>query len=367
MTISITNGTRLFAEYNNILGKSNAFPDVIEFAGRVYFAFRSASLHFPTSNSKIIILSKRDNTWNIEKEFKVENRDVRNPKFYIDQKCLKIVFAVTPTLTTMGKKSVIYGAAKRNDNTWDGAQAIYLPGPLSPYRIRHIESTPVMSSFIDYLNISDLRTLPQVRFLQPGKNNQWSDYLPFKGMCLCGTETDFIELDDKYYFVARMDYSIDKHAGTKIVCIDKKTNKMTEKTTRIRLDAPYLFAHEGKLYLLARRNLFFKGRYDLLPKWIPNTMRTMINGLIYWFTPKSLALWEINMSNLTVQHLLNFPVQGDTGYAVIQKISNSSYNVYTYSSVWGKYLPWLFGQFGETEIVQFTLQIVNVYKSLQAL
>jgi hypothetical protein len=211
-----------------------------------------------------------------------------------------------------------------------------------------------MSAFNDYLNISEMSAAPQVQFLTFGRD-KWSTFEQFKNIDIHGTETDFIELQDRYYFVSRMDFSIDKHAGTKIICLDKVTGKIDGKTTRIRLDAPYLFTHSDRLFLLARRNLFFKGRYDLLPRWVPDRIRTVINGVIYWLTPKSLALWEVDKTYLTVKRLLNFPVQGDTGYAVAQKSSDSSYDVYTYSSTWGKYMPWLLGQFGKTEILKFKL------------
>jgi hypothetical protein len=353
--ITITDTTHLFADHTNILGKSNAFPDVIKFEGVDYFAFRSASLHFPTSNSRIIILKRQNNKWHVRAEFKIEKYDVRNPKFYIDNGHLMVVFAVTPSFVRVGKKSMIYGAEKQDDDSWSQPQEVNLPGAVSPYRIGYIDSSPVMSVFNDYLNIFEMNVLPQVQFLTPESTYKWTPFQQFANIHIRGTETDFIELEDKYYFVSRMDFSIDKSAGTKILCFDKKTGQIIEKITRIKLDAPYLFIHCGKILLLARKTLFFKGRYDLLPKWVPDRMKTIMNGMIYWLTPKSLALWEIDKTQLTVKHLLNFPVQGDTGYAVAQKSSDCSYDVYTYSSTWGKYLPWLFGQFGKTDIMKFNL------------
>lgn len=356
MNIHITSGTRMFTDHKNILGRSNAFPDSIIFGGQTYVAFRAASLHPPTSTSRIIIFKKQSSGWFIDTEFKITDHDVRNPKFYIDNGSLVVVFAVTPLFPSLGKKSMMYIAEKKEGGVWTQAKEADIPIPLSPYRIRYIDSTPVMSAFNDFLNISEITAPPQVSFLTSETTHKWKEFEPFSNIHIPGSETDFIEMDDFIYFVARMDFSIGKQAGTKIIRFDKTTGNIIEKITRIKLDAPYLFIHKRKILLLARKNIFFKGRYDLLPKWVPRMIKNIINWALYWLTPKSLALWEIDKKHLTVKHILNFPVQGDTGYAVAQQTSDSSYDVYTYSSMWGRYMPWLFGQFRRTEIVKFNLE-----------
>ncbi|MHA1756389.1 MAG: hypothetical protein ACTSVV_06445, partial [Promethearchaeota archaeon] len=62
----------------------NAFTDMVYFKGYFFLTFRSASQHAPTDDSVIKILKSKDaKDWENVKEFKVDGKDIRDPKFGI--------------------------------------------------------------------------------------------------------------------------------------------------------------------------------------------------------------------------------------------------------------------------------------------
>lgn len=345
---------------------SNAFPDVVYFKNKEYIAFRTANIHFPTSNSKIAVYSRQEDgtTWEKECEFSIPTFDVRNPKFFLHNDSLYLLFAATPVGLFHKESDKIYLSQitlqSDNGHSWKSPISIKIPEPLSPFRVRYDdENTPILSTFRDYLRISEFFKQPKVAFLYPFTPYEWREYPFHTKIDIKGTETDFIENNEHIFIISRMDFSIDGRNGTKIIRISKKTDEIIDKTTRIKLDAPYLFYHKDNLFILARKNIFFKGRYNLLPKFVPDIMRTIVNSMIYWLTPKRLALWKLDQTSLTVKHIFDFPVQGDTGYAVVGKINGNVAEIITYSSIKGKYLPWFMGQLWKTQIVSFLIDLTN--------
>lgn len=345
-----------FDKKNKTLNRSNAFPDVFDFKDKRYVAFRTGFFHFPTISSRIIIFRKENKKrWKKEAEFNIENHDVRNPKLFLYEEKLCLMFAVTPTIFSFGEKSSVYVSCQNSVGKWNEPQKIIMPEPYSPFRIRYINNLPVLSVFKDYINPFEMMEKPKVAFLYPKNIYEWNDYKNLYNLNISGTETDFFEMSDKFYFVSRVDFSSKRRSGSKIICFDKNNKSIRERNTRIKLDAPYLFGYSKRLFLLARKNVFFKGRYNLFPNFIPDQVKNFFNILIYWLTPKSLSLWEIDQVNLTVKHVLNFPVFGDTGYAVALQKSKRNFEIYTYSNEKGKITPWFLGQLRRTQILKFLL------------
>ncbi|MCX7955961.1 MAG: hypothetical protein N2593_02570 [Patescibacteria group bacterium] len=331
---------------NLLLDKSNAFPDFIKFKKINYLVFRTAKYHFPEKNSKIVILRKKSEKWIILKKIHKKNYDLRDPKFFIFNNFLSIIFTGNKSILDYKNKKIFFCQYK--NKKWTRIKLIKIKNPIHLYKIKNINSKIIISGFIESNN-------PKVYFYEMKNNLKLKKYNKFEKIKISGTETDFIKYKKNYYFISRKDFSLEKKLGTKIIFLNKK-NKILEKNTRIKLDSPFLFIYKNKIFILARRNLFFKSRFDLFPIFFPKKIKEILNNILYWLTPKTLALWQLNIKKLTLKHLSDFPVYGDTGYAVINKIKNNFFEVYTYGNEKIKYLPWIIGQFLKTQIYQIKIK-----------
>jgi len=339
------------------LNRSNAFPDACDYSGVRYVAFRTAFTHFPTPDSKIVVYKKNQSgVFVMEAKFSIDKSDVRNPKFFVFKGNLCLIFAVTPTVFFSKKKPSIYVTSKVSGH-WLKPKRISRWFDLSPFRVRTLDNnTPILSAFIDYLHPSSYRMEPDVSFLYPIDLYVWRRFKGFGKITIKGTETDFMKTDKGFLIATRIDYLSGKRPGSRLLLIDNQSN-VTDHTTRIKLDAPYIFTYKNNHYVLSRRNVFFRGRYNLMPDFVPDKIKTFLNMFIYWLTPKRLALWRIN-DDLTISHVVNFPVQGDTGYAVALPKGNGSFEIITYSNDSSGHIPWFFGQLMKSYIYSVDIKLV---------
>jgi hypothetical protein len=118
-----------------------------------------------------------------------------------------------------------------------------------------------------------------------------------------------------------------------------------------RYDSPLVFAHAGRIWLVARRNLTVDGAYDLGMDELDHRQQWLTYQAEYWGQPKRCSLWEVDPELLEVSWVLDLPSRGDTCFPSIIEEADGGYTLYNYSSdPEGAELSWLEGQTGPTQI-----------------
>jgi hypothetical protein len=119
-----------------------------------------------------------------------------------------------------------------------------------------------------------------------------------------------------------------------------------------KFDSPLLFVSGGCPYLVARRQVAFGGRYDLGLRVLPPGLRTRVNQLAYWLTPKRTAVFRLDPDDLTATWLADLPSAGDTAFAAeVATTDGEGHVIFNYSSpVRRGWWPWFVGQLRRTHI-----------------
>src|SRR5205823_4013932 len=125
-----------------------------------------------------------------------------------------------------------------------------------------------------------------------------------------------------------------------------------------KLDSPLLFRDGDDVLLVARRQVAFRGRYDLGWTWPAPPQRTRLYQFIYWATPKRTALWRVDPESLELTWLTDLPGRGDCCFPALVQNGPGRFTVYDYSSPLDRAnRPWFFGQRGRTLIYEIDLQL----------
>lgn len=95
-------------------------------------------------------------------------------------------------------------------------------------------------------------------------------------------------------------------------------------------ESPRMFAHDGELYLIARRDL--NPPFQRASRLLPFTVQKYINLAEYSERAHTTALWKLNRQTKTLEWIIDLPGCGDTAFPSILKIGPKRYLVANYSS-----------------------------------
>ena len=144
--------------------------------------------------------------------------------------------------------------------------------------------------------------------------------------------------------------------GSNIYMIRRDGQVENVHNTRVKYDSPLLIRRGDAIYLLSRLQLSFAGRYRIASSRLPRIFRDAVNIGLYFCTPKTTALSQIDRASFEMKKLVSITSCGDTGYCSFAEDGNRSF-IYTYSSNMGKpNKSWIEGQMQKTSIYRFTAQ-----------
>ena len=115
-----------------------------------------------------------------------------------------------------------------------------------------------------------------------------------------------------------------------------------------------MFNHDGKAWLIGRRNVTEDGCFDVTSGEtnLTHNERFVRNSAAYWQTPKRCALWQVDDENLEVHHVIDFPSAGDTCFPSILG-TDGEYELWNYTTDPDETdMGWLAGQQGPTSITR---------------
>ena len=317
-------------------GQHNSNTDMIRWQGQFYSSYVSSPYHFGNDASVMHIKRSSDmgRTWEELSTFNPENDDIRDPKFAVigDRLFLyalkNVSFVAEPYIT-------VYSYTE-NGETWTDFETIPgLDGWLfwrpktqdgetfynAAYWWEHGKSVLLKSE--DGINWEIVSTINE------GERND-------------ETEIEFLS-DGRMLATARLEYGYfadgafgDKRGATLIAVSEPPYETWTELTQSLvaRLDGPYLFSYNDRIYAV--------GRYQPdLGKSGPLTDQGSI------FSRKRTALYEVRLGGLA--YLTDLPSAGDTSYEGVILDGNTAYISY-YTSPIEKDYSWILGMLSPSQV-----------------
>jgi hypothetical protein len=199
-----------------------------------------------------------------------------------------------------------------------------------------------------------------VYWLTTSDGFRWKPVVPghpvvYRGGC---AETDFEFLGDGTLLTACQTENKDALGWGAKVCTAPAVNtaRWTCRGDARRLDSPFVFTNKGVPYVIARRQPYFNGDYDLHVDVPEDNVRFAAYDALYAGTPKRCALWRIDRKTRAFTFVMDIPGLGDTCYPSVLPAGRDRYLVYNYTSpLDGPDLPWGLALFGTTVIYRTTL------------
>jgi hypothetical protein len=329
--------------------------------GRVYLAFRTAPHHFANEKTRIVVLSSADEqTWDFEADYHL-GTDLREPRL------LSLGDRLFLYVSKLGRNPLAFEPAgllvaeRAADGAWSGLAPVG-SRPVIGWRARVLGGVPVMLVYEGGADLYSGRR-PDIR-VELWKSADGRRFEPYDAEHPVvhrggGSEADCVlGPDGSLYGVIRNEGGDDAGWGSRICRAPAGNLAAWACTSDTRkFDSPFLFAHDGEIYLVARRSLLGRGDYDqgLGPGWL---LRTLWNQVNYSLTRKRCALWRWVQGEDRIAFVLDLPSRGDTCFpAVLEGGEPGEIVVYDYSSpLEGPDLAWLRGQRGETRIHRHVLR-----------
>ena len=248
------------------------------------------------------------------------------------------------------------GPGKWSEPQW------FLEKGFIPWRTKVLGGKPYMLAYRGGENLYDFKegSTEELHFLTTDNGIDWHAVAPgkpvvYKGGC---SETDFdFTPDGAVIAVCRNELGDQDGFGAKVCrAAPGAPAEWTCKSDPKKYDSPLVFAHNGNIYLVGRRNLTKSGVYDLGQSKLPYKNQLMANQLDYWKSPKRCSLWRVDPDGLTVSFIDDLPSRGDTCFASVIPMDAHSYMLYNYTSpLDGKDVSWNEGQQGKTLIYRILL------------
>jgi len=343
------------------LGRSNNNLDVVRHDGRLWLALRTAPTHYASASARLEVLVSDDDgeTWVPDRTIAL-GRDVREPRLVSWRGRLLLYWFTAGTRGTKFQPDVIW-VSERTDGAWDEPEAVSPPDCVV-WRVRPVDDELCMTLYRGAGSLFTAHPEPlTVELWTSVDGRRWAPADPLHpSVHDGGAEAEFIQLPDGRVTAVVRKEGPDGGWGSDLATAPHfdPTTWITRHDPR-KFDSPFLFLDDGVPHLIARRQVAFGGRYDLGLRFLPGGLRTKVNQLAYWLTPKRTALYRIDPDALTATWLADLPSAGDTAFAgAVPTVDGGGHLVFNYSSpVHRGWWPWFVGQLRPTHIYSVEVRL----------
>jgi hypothetical protein len=331
-------GVRCLAANNNL--------DLVRFAGRLWFAWRTAPSHFASADARLEVSSAPgvEGPWRHETTIAL-GADVREPRWVVADDHLELWFL---RLGTDPKRFQPRGVHRvTTDGTRWSEPACVLPEGVVPWRVRRLRGRWALIGY------RGAERMYSARPADPVVEVRWSDDLdrwdPPIDVHPGGTECELVELLDGRLLGITRNEGPTRRGGDLLVGPDLAHLHVTPLARKP--DSPNLFLWEGEPFLLARRQVAHGGRYDHVPSWFPGSLAIRADQAVWSLTRKRSTLYRVDPDQGTITPEIDLPSRGDTSFAAVVPEPDGSMLVADYTSpeAGGDHM-WLRGQLRPTVI-----------------
>ena len=345
------------------LQEANNNLDVIEHAGDVFLAFRTAPSHFASPDATLYVVRSEDGgeTWFREATFWMET-DLREPRLLEVGGVLLLYYAVLGDNMLDFEPQGMMVSQRTAPGQWSEPEWLYEVGFI-PWRARVVDGTAYLIGYVGGENIYDFDgATEQVHFLTTDDGYDLQPVVPGQPVVHDGgvSETDFAVLDDgSLVSVGRNELGDDDGWGSKICrAAAGAWGDWTCRSDPRKYDSPLVLRTADHVYLIGRRHLSETGNYDLFQRDLEPADQTLVYEFDYWQYPKRCSVWRVDPEALEVSFVMDLPSRGDTCFPAALDRGDGRFTVYNYTSpLDGPDLTWIEGQTGETHIVRVDIEL----------
>ena len=338
-----------------VLGRSNNNLDAIRHDGRLWLALRTAPTHHASAATRIEVLVSDDEggSWSRDRTIAM-GRDLREPRFVSWQGRLLLYWFTAGTRGTRFEPDVIWVSERVADRGWDEPSSISPPDCVV-WRVRPVDDHLCMTVYRGAGSLFTAHPVPlSVELWISADGRSWAPADPaHPSVHEGGAEAEFIQLPDGRVTAVVRKEGPEGGWGSDIAMAPHfdPTTWITRHDPR-KFDSPLLFLSDGEPYLVARRQVAFGGSYDLGLRFLPDGLRTKVDQLVYWLTPKRTSIYRIDPDGLIATWLADLPSAGDTAFAAeVPNATGDGHLIFNYSSnVRRGWWPWFLGQLRPTHI-----------------
>jgi len=310
--------------------------------GRLYFAWRTAPIHFASEKALMHIVSSRDfgQSWVHEHTIRL-GRDVREPFFISYKGDLYFYYLELGKNFRKFEPRQTWVIRRQGEKQWSRPKPWGKPGEIAwEFKVRR-DQVWVSSYTGNHYSTNDSKMEVELKVSSDGQTWTPHDLPVYRG----GVSEVGFEFDEEnnLWAVTRNEDGDSSGFGSHVAFADIDRYwrwQIPAKSNPRRYDSPRMFRHGDDLYLIARRDVggvFGNGWQNKLVRWYK-----------YWRRPKRTALYRIDRQKREVVHLFDFPSAGDTSFPSILRTGPHSYLIANYTSplkfpgrswMWGQVSP----------------------------
>jgi hypothetical protein len=328
--------------------RSNNNVDIIRFKDTYYVAWRSARVHFPDAKAIMYIISSKDFvSWKFEHSFKT-GADLREPRFLVFRDQLFFYcFEGAKAMYSFNPKHIWISTVE--NGKWKDQVAPGMDGYV-PWRLKMHNGKPLFSAYWGK-NLYGAHQA-QLRFFTSDDAINWKPISEQPQISVTGSEEGEFEFDEEgnMWCIVRLEGE-----GAMLCYADKDSlHSWKMYHTKKKYDSSCMFRHGKELYLVARRNR--GGNAEKAPGWLPDGIRRTVNLTSYSFSPKTTALYKLNVENKDFDWVMDLPGCGDNAFPAVVPIDEKNYYILNYTNdLSNPDITWFSGQFQHTYIYYLTL------------
>lgn len=320
--------------------------DLVRFADRLWFAWRTAPSHFASAGARIEVTSAPgiDGPWRHETTVAM-GADLREPRWVVADDRLQLWFMRLGTDPKRFQPRGVHRAVT-DGTTWTAPERVLAEGVV-PWRIRRLGERWALIGY------RGAERMYSARPADPVVEVRWSDDLDAWGdpvdLHRGGTECELVELPDGRLLGVTRNEGPSRRGGDLLVGSDLGHLRVIPLARKP--DSPNLFLWDGEPYLVARRQVAHGGRYDHVPTWFPPGLAIRVDQAVWSLTRKRSSLYRVDPDRGTLDVVLDLPSRGDTSFAAVVAEPDGSLLVADYTSPesGGDHM-WLRGQLRPTVI-----------------
>jgi hypothetical protein len=360
---------------------SNNNLDVVRYDGRTYLAFRTAPSHFASAETRIEVVSSADETtWKAEASYHV-GKDLREPRFLpIGGKLFLYVTELGVDDTAFQPGAVKY--ATLDHGAWSAALTPLFTDQRLLWRTTLHDGVGYVTSYtggeeiykpIEIFGANKVQALFDTLLPTPlfagtvtvtlATTTDGVTFTPVASpMHQGGASETAVAFDaaGNGYAVMRTELPEppDGNAGSNVCrAAAGDLSHWTCRPDKRKFDSPFMFEHDGEIYLLARRNLGQRGLYA--PERVTTVEDYVFLQEKYACARKRCALWRYVQGEDRIAYVTDLPSRGDTCFpSVLPGANPDEVVVYDYSAPLNdpKEQRWCEAQYDVTHIYRHALR-----------
>ncbi len=302
---------------------------------RLFFAFRTAPVHFASKKAEMFVVSSTDlgRTWDLEHRIALE-RDVREPSFVSLGGRLILNYVELGTKPTRFEPRAVWRVERLARREWTAPERFLEAGEI-PWDVKVRGGRAWMTSYLGN-HYGAWPSRVEVRFSVSDDGIEWRPVDPATPVVYEGGVSEVaIEFDEggRLWGVTRNEDGDATGFGAHVVTAEADALSRWDfprRADRERYDSPELLRHGDDLYLIARRDV--GGPFDAGWSYLPDQLRKWFVLLAYSVRPKRTSLDRLDRASRRLEAVLDLPSAGDTAFASVARLSAHEFLVANYTS-----------------------------------